>query len=98
MSREKITQYMDRFYLINRRWPDCYEVWQAATADQSEQLTIAKQRIAELEKDVDILQTNLDAALKRAADFEAANFNNNQFERSSIPLEKFFRDALKGAE
>lgn len=57
-----------------------------------------KQRIAELEKDVDILQTNLDAALKRAADFEAANFNNNQFERSSIPLEKFFRDALKGAE
>lgn len=36
-------------------------------AEQAEQLTAAKQRIAELEKDADILQTNLDAALRDKA-------------------------------
>lgn len=39
-------------------------------ANQADQLTIAKQRIAELEKDAEILQTNLDDAL-RAARYES---------------------------
>lgn len=39
-----------------------WQAWKAATEEQAEQLTIAKQRIAQLEKDCEILQTNLDAA------------------------------------
>lgn len=41
-----------------------WQAWKAATEEQAEQLTIAKQRIAQLEKDCDILKYNLDEAHK----------------------------------
>ena len=73
MSREAFENYMALYWKLNGRWPDSEQVWQAATAEQAEQLTIAMQRIAELEKDVDILQTNLDAALRQAALLEQSS-------------------------
>lgn len=48
-----------------------YDVCMDYSKEQAEQLTIAKQRIAELEKDADILQTNLDAALAQAKQFKS---------------------------
>ena len=66
MSRKAFENYMALYWKLNGRWPDSESIWNSATAEQAEQLTVAKQRIAELEKDVDILQTNLDAALLKA--------------------------------
>ena len=101
---EKCSYYMDRFYAINRFWPSCNHVWQAAKsdrdeefADQSEKLTIAKQRIAELEKDCDILATNYDAA-RKASQFTAdvadqALADLKSAEERIAQLEQALRDA-----
>ena len=94
MSRKAFENYMALYWKLNGRWPDSESIWNSATAEQAEQLAIArqriseleeinqegieqaerlgvknfrqKQRIAELEKDCEILQTNLDAALLKA--------------------------------
>lgn len=74
MSREAFENYMALYWKLNGRWPDSETVWNAAISEHENQIETLrgvvvgyKQRIAELEKDVDILQTNLDAALRQAA-------------------------------
>lgn len=80
MSREKFDAYMALYWKLNGRWPDSETVWNAAISEHENQIETLrgvvvgyKQRIAELEKDVDILQTNLDAALRQAALLEQSS-------------------------
>lgn len=109
MSREAFENYMALYWKLNGRWPDSEQVWQAATAEQAEQLTIAMQRIAELEKDVDILQTNLDAALRDKAqlssemaeakgEFEFIDRQNDEYRQEIERLKSALSELLKDAD
>lgn len=50
MSRKAFENYMALYWKLNGRWPDSESIWNSATAEQADQLTIAKQRISELEQ------------------------------------------------
>jgi hypothetical protein len=80
MSREKFHAYMALHWKLNGIWPDSESVWNAAISEHENQIETLrgvvvgyKQRIAELEKDCEILQTNLDAALKKVSELSEAN-------------------------
>lgn len=68
MSREAFENYMALYWKLNGRWPDSETVWNAAISEHENQIETLrgvvvgyKQRIAELEKDCDILAQNHEA-------------------------------------
>ena len=61
-NHDTLRQWMEQVYQRTGFWPTSTEVFDYA----HEELKPLKQRVAELEKDCEILQTNLDAALQQA--------------------------------